>query len=292
MNTAPSEVPLRAAVAGGDLVGSVWHPSASAPTVLALHGITANHRSFAPLADRLPVRLVAPDLRGRGRSNGLPPPYGLSQLADDAARVLDALDVENAVVVGHSMGAFVAARLADRHPGRVSGLVLVDGGLPLRPVADPQAALGPALDRLSMTFPSREAYHEFWRAHPGIGPFFNDAIIGYLDHDLVPAGSQYRASAVPEAVLTAMAEIGSADGSELGRVTVPAVLLRSPRGMFDETPGLYDDTQVATWRERLPALEFRDVPDTNHYTILLGSGVAAVADAVRTMITSVVEERT
>ena len=44
------------------------------PSVLAVHGITASHRSLAVVAERLPdVRLIAPDLRGRGRSIGRPP---------------------------------------------------------------------------------------------------------------------------------------------------------------------------------------------------------------------------
>ena len=54
------------------------------------------------------VRLIAPDLRGRGRSNTLPGPFGMTRHADDMAAVLDFLGVPRAVVVGHSMGGFVS----------------------------------------------------------------------------------------------------------------------------------------------------------------------------------------
>ena len=50
---------------------------------------------------------------------------------DDVVAALDHLGVEKAQIVGHSMGAFVAAVVARRHPDRVSSLLLVDGGLPL-----------------------------------------------------------------------------------------------------------------------------------------------------------------
>src|SRR5690606_38633065 len=129
------EVPVR----GGSMHVGVWDPEgdpAGAPTVVAVHGITSSHVAWPLLAAAMPdVRVVAPDLRGRGRSRDLPGPYGMPSHADDVAAVLEHLGVERAVAVGHSMGGFVSLVLADRHPGRVSALVLVDGGLPLLPPA-------------------------------------------------------------------------------------------------------------------------------------------------------------
>ena len=95
------------------------------------------------------------------------------------------------VLVGHSMGGFVAAALVRRSPDLVSGLVLVDGGLPFQPprgidvdqVID--LTLGPALQRLQRTFPSRDAYHRFWRAHPAFRESWSEAVADYVDYDLV-----------------------------------------------------------------------------------------------------------
>ncbi|MFZ5850408.1 MAG: alpha/beta fold hydrolase, partial [Actinomycetota bacterium] len=67
-------------VDGGTLRVGVW--GEAGPVVLAVHGITANHRTWDLVADRLPdVRLVAPDLRGRGRSATLPGPFGMARHA-------------------------------------------------------------------------------------------------------------------------------------------------------------------------------------------------------------------
>lgn len=276
---------LAVPVAGGSLGGAIYNSPPSAPaatTVLAIHGITANSRSWAAVARELPdVRMIAPDLRGRGRSGGLPGPFGLEQQADDLAAVLDAAGVDRVVVAGHSMGAFVAIRLAQRHPDRVAALVLVDGGPPLPTVADPAAALGPALQRLSVEFPDRAAYRSFWMAHPALGPYWNDDLAGYVDYDLIGDEPHLRSSVNADAVLTNAAELdGSAGYREaLHALDVPIDFVRAPRGLFDEVPPLYPDERIADFvaDDRVRLI---DVPDVNHYTVLLGAGAPAVAAVI------------
>src|SRR6266511_2772920 len=94
------------------------------------HGPTCRWRSprTAELLDG-EVTLVAPDLRGRAGSRDAPGPYGIGRHADDLVAVLDHLGVSEALMVGHSMGGFVATVAAVRHPSRTTGVVLVDGGL-------------------------------------------------------------------------------------------------------------------------------------------------------------------
>lgn len=270
------EVPVR----GGVLRGSEWRPDADGPVVVGIHGITANHRAFRGLAERLSARVVALDLRGRGRSRSLPGPYDLDALAADVAAALDALAIARAVVVGHSMGAFVAARLAASRPDLVASVVLVDGGLPLAPVGDPAALLGPAIERLARTFPSREAYRRFWQAHPAFTEW-SALADDYVDHDLVEVDGALRPSARIEAVEVAMRELADADAAlaALDAVRAPIRLLTSPLGLLAEPPGLYGGGRLDALLERLPTVRARSVPGTNHYTILLGAGIDAVARA-------------
>jgi 3-oxoadipate enol-lactonase len=107
------------------------HPApAGAPTVLLLHGlgITADVQwftTYAALAGRFGI--VALDHRGHGRGIRSASPFTVEDCADDAAAVLSALGVEQAIVVGYSMGSPVAQVFWRRHPDRTAGLVLCAG---------------------------------------------------------------------------------------------------------------------------------------------------------------------
>src|SRR4051812_14695461 len=113
-------------VAGGALRAGVWGDGG--PLVVAVHGITAQHRAWAAVGPDLgrDHRFVAIDLRGRGGSRDLPGPYGTDAHAADLAAVVAHLGEEPAVLVGHSMGAMVLAK-AVRLPGVGGRVVLVDG---------------------------------------------------------------------------------------------------------------------------------------------------------------------
>jgi lipase len=286
------DVPVR----GGELRVGVWDPARGGDghpvrTVVAVHGVTASHRCWSMVADRLPdVRIVAPDLRGRGRSAGLPGPYGMAGHADDIAAAMDALDVPTATVIGHSMGGFVAVALHRRHRARVDAVVLVDGGLPLPPgppgLTDDErstALLGPAKARLTMTFADPGSYREFFRAHPAFAGAWNDAVADYVDYDLTGAPPAMRPS-TPVAALTE-------DSADLAGSWLPAALddlpagtrlLRAPRGLQGAEPGMYPPEWAAAVLADRPAISLRDVPDVNHYTILFSDhGATAVADTVR-----------
>lgn len=283
-------------VEGGDLTVGVWEgASAEAPVVVAAHGITASHLSWAPVADALAgdVTLVAPDLRGRGASAGLPGPFGMRSHGRDLVAVMDALGVARAVVVGQSMGGYVANAMAVDHPTRVARVVLVDGGLALRlPEGFSTEELlnmvvGPAVARLSMTFESRDAYRSFWKQHPAIGPWWSPEVEAYVDYDLVGSDAEGWRSRVSAQAVHADSESNLADpwvATAVEQLPCPADLLRAERGMLNEgPPGLFPDDLVAEVLPRAPQLhDLGVVPDTNHYTILLAPhGAAAIADAVR-----------
>lgn len=98
----------------------------SGPVVIMLHGGMANHLAALPLITPLGerYRIIAPDLRGSGKS-WCGAPLTFDQLADDVELLLDHIGVDRAVVGGVSSGSGVALRFALRHPGRTLGLVVV-----------------------------------------------------------------------------------------------------------------------------------------------------------------------
>jgi pimeloyl-ACP methyl ester carboxylesterase len=276
-------------VPGGTLRTGIWGDSG--PIVLAAHGVTGNHVSWQLVAEQLPdVRLVAPDLRGRGGSASLPAPYGMRVHADDLMAVLDHIGAATAVVAGHSMGGFVAASTGAGHPDRVSAVVLVDGGLPLAlpPGLDVDqvlaAVLGPAMARLSMTFDDAAAYRAFWRDHPALRDDWNDTIEAYVAYDAMGHPPAIRSSVSIDAVRGDSADQLAPGGSaeDVWKLRCPVSLLWAAKGLQGEPPGLYDETAVAGATDRLPQLQASLVPGVNHYTITLAPhGAAAVATAIR-----------
>ncbi len=284
---------LAVPVDGGALTVARW--GSGSRVVVASHGITANHRAFGEVAAQLrdaDVSLYAVDHRGRGGSAGLPGPYGVTAHARDLMAVLDHLEVEAAVFVGHSMGAFVVASAAASVPERVSGLVLVDGALPvpvdLPPDADIEAVvrsvIGPALDRLERTFASPEDYVALWREHPAVGGrYFTDVAEAYVRYDLVADGAVWRSPVDKGAVLEDGRSLLVDDEARtaITRVEVPTTLLWAPRGLLDQAPGLYPPELVDDIVADLPHVDARRVADVNHYSILFSEvGGAAVAERI------------
>lgn len=106
-----------------------WHLPGppGAPTVLLLHGIAVTAdlnwgSTFATLGRRFQV--IAPDLRGHGRSASPAPNFRLEDCADDAMMLAEALGVERFIATGYSMGGLIAQLLWRRHPSHTGGLVL------------------------------------------------------------------------------------------------------------------------------------------------------------------------
>jgi pimeloyl-ACP methyl ester carboxylesterase len=101
--------------------------------LLLLHGFTGAKEDFTEWLDPLAAlgwHAVAPDHRGHGASSKPEgrDAYSMSILADDAVALVDALGWGRYVLLGHSMGGFIAQRMAGADPGRLLGLVLMDTG--------------------------------------------------------------------------------------------------------------------------------------------------------------------
>lgn len=281
---------------------SVGEPDPAAPVVLAVHGITANGLSWLCVAEELfrrrgpgSVRFLAPDLRGRACSRYASGPYGLGTHAGDLLAIADVFGARP-VLVGHSMGAFVTALASSRAPERVAGSVLVDGGFgfPPPPDLDIDAALtaviGPAMTRLSMRFASPDAYLDFWRAHPALGPALDGPrgpeIRRYVLHDLVETeAGDWVSSCVLDAIRADGADTLAHEEVHTGAAKavaagVPTEFLWAPRGLQNEPQGLYDEGRIAALG--LPEeIRVTQIQDVNHYTAVFDPvGTETVVDAI------------
>lgn len=286
-----------------DLSGG--EPGPDAPLLLAVHGITANGLSWTALAEevrrrRRPggIRILAPDLRGRGSSPVDGEPGGLAGHVADLVALIRRTGAPRTLVVGASMGGFVGALLAAAHPRDLDGLALVDGGLALALAPDLDvdarlsALLGPALDRLSMTFASPEEYLAFFEPHPALGPLLRGPheaqVLDYLRHDCRPSAAEPGrwASSCELAAIRRDGADTLVDPNLPGAVRVaaaagvPIEFLWAERGLLDQPVGLYHPQALAALQ--VPgSVRQTFVPGSNHYSIMFGdAGVAATADAI------------
>jgi len=291
MGYQPFEIPRN----GAFLRGAVWGHGPR--TVLASHGITANHHTFKPVAERLgpDYRVIAIDHRGRGGSRDISGPWGVQHHAEDLMVALDHFGIARAdVLVGHSMGAFVSAVTAAHHHERIGATLFVDGGLPIIeriPWYVPvslflRLLLGPSMNRLDMRFASREAYLDYWRQHPSLQTEWSADIERYVMNDLIGTAPDLRSGTVKAAVIgdTRSMLNSTLVQDSLRLLRLPVRLLRAPRGILNAKP-IYSDAHIERWAPQIAQFSSAMVDNVNHYTILMSPrGADAIAREIRALL--------
>jgi len=197
-----------------------WGPADASP-LLCLHGITSWGGRFRRLAEeRLTAfRVLAPDLRGHGRSDW-EPPWSLGTHVGDLVDTLGAEHVDRVDVVGHSFGGRLALELAARHPERVDRVVLLDPAV----WVPPQIALERAeLARQDASYASvEEAIAE--RLAQSTGTDERLVREELPQHLHLGDDGRWRARFAPTAVVAAYGEM--AKSPPLERIDAPTLLVR------------------------------------------------------------------
>lgn len=244
----------------------------SGKDVLCVHGITANGRCWDVTASALsPVhRVIAMDLRGRGLSDKPDTGYSLEHHVGDILALLDDLDIERVVLLGHSLGAFIALAFAATHPRRLERLVLVDGAGKLSPEQFDKvfAGIKPALDRLGKVFPSAEAYMDNMKQASYMQPW-SPAIETYYRYEIEATEGGVRCNIRPEHIAEEASNIRKEDPASLyGRVECSTLILRATKGLLQDDDVLLPEPVVARMVEEIPDAVRFDVEGTNHYGIV------------------------
>ena len=273
---------------GVELAFGYW-PGRGQP-IVALHGLTASFLNFIGIAERLAGRraLFALDLRGRGDSDKPEGPYGMAQHGRDVAAAMRAMGLGASVIVGHSMGAFVATALAQQNPELVSGLVLIDGGYAPAITGGPSpqqgldALLALRITQLRQTYPSREFYREFWRTQPHFpkedwGPW----VEAFLDYEVGGEEPHLQPKASEVGVRVDVAEGFQRDAivARLRSIRVPVLMIRADSGFAPGMPPLFPEVLMVEFRSCVPGMEEETIAGTTHYTMVLGNrGATRIAD--------------
>jgi pimeloyl-ACP methyl ester carboxylesterase len=196
--------------------------SPSGIPVVMLHGYTDSWRSFEPVLPHLPewVHALALTQRGHGDADRPATGYHALDFAADVAAFMDALDLERAIIVGHSMGGYVAQQFAVQYPERVLGLMLVASFASWRnpAVAELRAAVAQLVDPIDPSF--ARAFQESTLARP-VAPAFIETVV--QESLKLPAH-------VWQAVLEALVEADSP--IEPGAIAAPARIVWGDQDAF------------------------------------------------------------
>lgn len=265
----------RVAVGDVELAYFEWQGDGDGPTVLLVHATGFHARCWDGVIRALGDgcgRVVALDMRGHGRSEKKPP-YDWRQFGIDLTAFADALALDGAVGVGHSMGGHCVVQAAAALPDRFSRLVLVD---PV--ILDPQnygslptfdSASEHPVSRRRDRWPSAEAMVERFAGRHPFSLWDADVLADYCRHGLNPApdGDGLVLGCPP--LVEASIYLGSAGRDIAGLfadVMQPTVVLRARRKA--ERDGDMDFSQSPTWEGLAEALpNGRDVylPELTHF---------------------------
>lgn len=264
----------------GITLHGVEFPGAEPPIIL-MPGLTANAASFDALAARLSParRVLALDLRGRGRSDQPATGYTMADHAADILGVLDALGIDRAIVGGHSFGGLLTIYLAAHHPDRVAKAIVLDAG-ELHPQVF--ALIQPSVQRLGQLYPSWDEYIAAVKAQPIFGGWWDPAIERYYRADLrTLEDGQVTPRSRPETIAAASAGVQAERwGDLMAAVRQPVLLVNAP-GAYGPpgAPAVQPEEAGRRTAALMADCRYVKVPG-NHMTMLYGAGAEAIAAAI------------
>ena len=216
-----------------------------------LHGFPFDHTIWEPLIPLLQnqARMILPDLRGFGRSPVEGDAYTMRLQAEDIARLLDRLEIEKAVLVGHSMGGYVTLAFAQAYPDRLLGLGLV---------ATQAGADSP--ERRQSRLKTAELV-----THKGAKVVASDMVSSLTDKkELIEPIHSLIMKAQPAAIVGALKGMAERHDmtEELSHISVPAVVIA---GAVDQ---LVSKDRIETMAQMLPKGWLVEIPNAGHMLMM------------------------
>ena len=240
--------------------------------ILFIHGITANCRCWDVFASLLSptYHVMAMDLKGRGQSDKPPTGYSIDHHLKDINCLLDDLGLEQAVIAGHSLGAFITLVFGAEYPERTDRIILVDGGgdLSEEQINNVFEGIRPSLERLVQVFPSEDGYLETMKQAPYIQPW-SPAIETYYRYEITDTEGGVRTNIDPLHIQEEAENVRKLKAASFyPKLSCKTLILRATNGLFSQDDLLLPEDVVERMLREIPTATRFDVEGVNHYGII------------------------
>ena len=222
----------------------------SAPTLVLLHGYTDTSRAWTPILPYLAkhYHVVAFDLRGHGNTSAPPCCYTFQDMAYDIKLGMDNLGIKKALVVGHSLGTFVAQMLAEMWPEKVSDVVLISTSSNSFSVTAPDTWLGKGVASLTDPIDLNSQFMKDFNYNPNpIDPVFKK----FLMEEAVKTPLRVWKQALDT--------LNSTDtGRLLYKIKAPVLIIHGEKDQF------FDEAGQKSIRALLPKAKYIEYKNMGH----------------------------
>lgn len=235
--------------------------------IIGIHGLTGNHKNLHYYSEALAgeYRFISLDLRGRGNSSETEADTSIEHHADDVIALLESLQIEEPILLGHSMGGFIAALVASRLK-QTKALILLDGAA--KASEHQRQIVKPSLTRLSKRFESVESYVLETKAiYNRLGVEWTDVIQKNAEYEIRPFEGGWKHKSDPEQILKDFESFYAFDSKEVCSRIHCDTLLVMAKGGIGPYPPLFFEKDFEDTKEHTKSIN-TFISDCNHYTMV------------------------
>jgi esterase len=236
-------------------------------TIIAIHGLTGTHKNMHYYAEEYKgsYRFIAVDLRGRGNSAETDVEPSIFKHAEDILGLIKVLKIDNPILLGYSMGAFIAAIVASELKS-TKALILLDGAA--KASEHQRDIVQPSLGRLSRAYRSKEHYvAEIQKIYNNLGIKWNDVLQNTVEYEVGPVGDHWENKSSESQIIADFESFFTFDPEKICSQIECPVLLVYAEGNIGSMPPLFYLADYEQTRQSTKLIE-TVISDCNHYTMV------------------------
>lgn len=257
-------------------------------TIIAVHGLTGNHKQFYHLQKALrgKYRFISYDIRGRGNSDPAIKETSIFTHAEDLLDLIKTLNVDRPILMGYSMGAYICALVAKELP-QVEALILLDGGGEADQTS--KELVLPSLKRLEKIYPTVQEYvDEVKDLYTNLDVNWNDTLAGIVQYDLKHINKGWTHKLDLALTEQDFETFYSFNSEEVGKQITCKTLLIIAKGKIASRAPLFQEKGYKKIRESISNIETK-YTDVNHYELVFNEQPAIVQQIINFLETKGVE---